>query len=70
MPSVWSRLKTFAHRTKGTAGWSPVVAQHHLPGFVPLFENLVVDDRRGSLALPDMAAKVQGLFEGIQKGDW
>ena len=45
------------------AGGRAVLAQHHLPGFVPLFEDLVIDDRRGFLALLHVAAKVERLPE-------
>ena len=31
---------------KRNAGGPAVLAQHHVPGFVPLFEDFVVDDRR------------------------
>jgi len=31
---------------KRNAGWPAVLAHDHVPGFVPLFEDLVVDDRR------------------------
>jgi hypothetical protein len=40
-----------------------VLVQQDLPGFVPLFEDLVIDDRRGFLALLDMAAEVEALLE-------
>ena len=61
MPSVWSRLKTFAHPDNRNASGPAVLAQHFLPSFVPLFEDLVIDDRRGFLSLRDVAAKVERL---------
>ncbi len=45
------------------AGRSAVLAQHDLPGFVPLFEDLVIDDGSGFLALLDVAAKVEALLK-------
>ena len=48
---------------KRNAGWPAVLAHDHVSGFVPLFEDLVVDDRSGFLALLDVAAEVEGLFE-------
>ena len=48
---------------KRNAGWPAVLAHHHVSGFVPLFEDLVVDDRSGFLTLLDVAAEVEGLLE-------
>ena len=45
------------------AGWSAVLAHHHVPGFVPLFEDLIVDDGSGFLALLHVPAKVERLLE-------
>ncbi len=45
------------------ANGPPVLAQHYLPCFVPLFEDLVIDDRGGPLALLHMAAKVERLLK-------
>src|SRR6476660_1227629 len=45
------------------AGWPAVLAHDHVPGFVTLFENLVINDRRGFLALLHVPAKVERLLE-------
>ena len=68
MPSVWSRLKTFDHRTNGIRDGPAVFPHNQVPGIVPLFEDLVVDDGRGFLTLLHVPTKVERLFKAEPEG--
>ena len=48
---------------KRNPGWLAVPAHDHVPGLVMLFEDLVIDDGCGLLALLHVPAKVEGLSE-------
>src|SRR4029434_4526174 len=48
---------------KRNAGWPAALARDRVPGFVMLFEDLVVDDGSGPLTLLDAAAELEGLSE-------
>jgi hypothetical protein len=56
-------IKNIRPPNERNASGLAVLTHNHVPGFVLLFEDLVVDDRRGFLALFHVAAKVERLPE-------
>jgi len=56
-------IKNIRPPDKRYARGPAVLARHQVSGFVPLFEDLIINDRRGFLALLHVPAKVEGLFE-------